>query len=36
MFKGQTLRMSLFLISVRRYANCARWKQFYKNVAWSA
>jgi hypothetical protein len=24
------------LISVRRYANCARWKKFYKNVALSA
>ena len=26
----------LVLISVRRYANCARWKKFYKNVALSA
>ena len=26
----------LFLISMRHYANCARWKEFYKNVALSA
>ena len=26
----------LVLISMRRYANCARWKEFYKNVALSA
>src|SRR5205085_1694012 len=26
----------LVLISLRRYANCARWKKFYKNGALSA
>jgi hypothetical protein len=26
----------LVLISVRRYANCSLWKEFYKNVALSA
>jgi hypothetical protein len=32
----QRIRVFLVLISVHRYANCARWKKFYKNVALSA